>query len=105
MTRDGRSKKYAYKGIREHNTAHIYVVHPYYFLGISVKCSRDVLCTLLSLLPLYAYFFDLPSFNFLILVMLLHVCICTFYSKDDHGMDEIDTLETIPESTLIPQGM
>ena len=62
-----------------------------------MKCSRD---------PYYLCmhpFFDLPSFNFLILVILL--CVCTLYSKDDHGMDEIDTLETIPESTLIPQGM
>ena len=36
-----------------------YIVHPYCFssIGISVKSSRDVvLCTLLSLLPLYAYF-------------------------------------------------
>ena len=32
-----------------------YMVHPYRFSsnGISVKSSRDVLCTLLSLLPLY----------------------------------------------------
>ena len=40
-----------------------YMLHPYCFSsnGISVKSSRDVTCTLLSLLPLFVYFFVLPS--------------------------------------------
>ena len=40
-----------------------YILQPYCFSsnGISVKSSRDVRCTLLSLLPLFVYFFVLPS--------------------------------------------
>ena len=51
--------------------------------GISVKSSRDVLCTLLSLLPLYAYFFDLPSLlHPSIFFTLVTVLFCSPWEKN-----------------------
>ena len=53
------------------------MLHPYCFSsnGISVKSSRDVRCTLLSLLPLFVYFFVLPSLLYpSIFVTVLFFC-------------------------------
>ena len=59
-----------------------YMLHSYCFSnnGISVKSSRDVRCTLLSLLPLFVYFFVLPSLlHPSILSFVFYACFCSFF--------------------------
>ena len=104
VTRDGSSKEYAYEGSRD-NTVHIQYIP---------TAFREFLWNTVGMyyVPYYPYYScmhtfwpAIPTSSFIILVIIILLCICTFHSKDDHEMDEIDKLETIPESMLIPQGM
>ena len=74
---DSRSEDESVFSIVESHFVIVGMLHPYCFSsnGTSVKSSRDVRCTLLSLLPLFVYFFVLPS--------LLHLPLVFFNACND----------------------